>query len=233
MTTLYLGTHHPTERFWSLGVPLCVSRRAMPKQKIHRSKAPWILDSGAFTELHLNGRFTFTPEQYAADVLRWTEIGRLAWAAPMDWMCEPFMVERTRLTVKRHLHLTVENYAILRELLGVLVVPVVQGYAPRDYDRCIALYQRYGVELDRLPVVGLGSVCRRSRTTEIVRLIRYLSDYRIRFHGFGIKGDSFRALRGLLTSADSMAWSYAARKAGRDANSPQEAMAWRERQLAV
>lgn len=225
---LYVGTHQPSEAFWSLAIPLCVSRNRLTKRKVHAARAPWILDSGAFTELHRHGRYTFTVDEYRAVIEHARRFGNLQWAAPMDWMCEPFMLERTGLTVAEHIARTVDNYLALKPD----VIPVVQGYAPRDYDRCISRYQDAGVDLEALPVVGLGSVCRRSRTKEIIRLVRYLSDYGINWHGFGLKGDSYRALRGLLASADSMAWSLAARKQGRNANSPREALLWHAAQLA-
>jgi hypothetical protein len=147
----------------------------------------------------------------------------------MDWMCEPFMVNRTGLSVNEHLARTVANYLEL----APDVIPVVQGYEPRDYDRCIAMYQREGVDLAAMPVVGIGSVCKRSRLRETIRLLRYLSDYGIRFHGFGLKGTTYRALRGLLASADSMAWSYNARMNGGNANGLEDALAWRARLLAA
>jgi hypothetical protein len=226
---LYLGSHHASARWWALGVPLCVSYRVLRKRKtLPTAQAPWILDSGAFSELALHGRFTYTAAEYAADIDRLAGIGRLQWAAPMDYMCEPEMLALTGLSVREHQHRTVASYLELRPR----VIPVLQGYGPRDYDRCVELYRDAGVALDREPVVGLGSVCRRSRTREIVRLIRYLSDHGLRLHGFGLKGTSYRALRPLLASADSMAWSLAARNEGRDPNSPEEAMAWRAKQLA-
>jgi hypothetical protein len=117
--------------------------------------------------------------------------------------------------------------------LGRIVIPVLQGYGPRDYDRCIELYSNAGVDLAAERVVGLGSVCRRSKTREIVRLIKYLSDHRLRFHGFGLKGASYTVLRDLLASADSMAWSLAARKNGGNANGLREGLAWREKLLAA
>lgn len=172
-------------------------------------------------------------DDYVREVERWRAVGHLAWVAPQDWMCEPFMVARTGLSVPEHQTRTVASFVSLRERLGALVVPVLQGYAPREYDRCVSLYQSAGVDLAAEPVVGLGSVCRRSNTGEIRRLIRYLSDHGLRFHGFGLKGTTYRALRGLLVSADSMAWSFAARYEGRDSNSIQEALAWRERLLAA
>ncbi len=230
MSVLYLGSHHATTRWWALAVPLCVSYRVMRERKrLPRAVAPWILDSGAFTELHLHGRFTYTTLDYLREIHRLEAIGLRAWAAPMDWMCEPFILAKTGLTVREHQERTVQSYLDLRPH----AIPVIQGYAPREYDRCIELYRDAGVQLDRAPVVGLGSVCKRSRLNETVRLVRYLSDHGLRFHGFGIKGDTYRALRGLLASADSMAWSYAARREGRDSNSPMEAMAWRARQLAA
>jgi hypothetical protein len=47
----------------------------------------------------------------------------------------------------------------------------------------------------------------------------------LRLHGFGVKTTSLRvqAIRDLLWSADSMAWSFSARKQGRRANDWQEA----------
>lgn len=147
-------------------------------------------------------------------------------------MCEPFIVSKTGLSVPEHQARTVASFLSLREQLGPLVIPVVQGYGPRDYDRCILLYQREGVDLQAEPVVGVGSVCRRSGTLEAARLLRYISDHGIRLHGFGIKGDTYHACADVLASADSMAWSYAARREGRDGNSTDEAMRWRARLLA-
>jgi hypothetical protein len=227
--TLYLGSHHATTRWWALGVPLFVSVRVLGKRKrLPVAFAPWALDSGGFTELQ-RGRWSTTETEYVEHVERLRGIGRLAWVAPQDWMCEPFMLANTGLTVREHQERTVASFLSLRARLGPLVVPVLQGYAPREYDRCVELYRDAGVDLSAEPVVGLGSVCRRSATREAVRLVRYLSDHRLRLHGFGLKGDTFRALRGLLVSADSMAWSYAARREGRDGNSTAEAMRWRAR----
>jgi hypothetical protein len=48
-----------------------------------------------------------------------------------------------------------------------------------------------------------------------------------------LKGTAYRALRGLLASADSMAWSYAARMNGGNANGLEDALAWRTQLLAA
>ena len=111
----YLGVHGTSQRWWDAAVPLCVSRNRMPKRKVPQARAPWILDSGAFTELRRHGRYTFTAEQYADDVQRFALPGHLQWVAPMDWMCEPFMLDRTGLSVDQHIGRTVDNYIELEE----------------------------------------------------------------------------------------------------------------------
>lgn len=38
-------------------------------------------------------------------------------------------------------------------------IPVIQGWELSDYLDCVARYERAGIDLTVLPVVGLGSVC--------------------------------------------------------------------------
>ncbi len=239
--TFYLGSHMVSPRWWQLGIPLFVSvNRLRQRRSLPVAVAPWGLDSGGFTELDKSGRWSTSEDQYVSEVERLREIGNLAWVAPQDWMCEPFILAKTGLTVRDHQERTVESFLSLRERVGPLVIPVLQGYAPREYDRCVALYQDAGVDLAAEPVVGLGSVCRRSRTIEVVRLVRYLGDHGLRLHGFGLKGDTFRALRYELTSADSMAWSYRGRREPgcspshkSEANCLRYAMRWRKELIAA
>lgn len=231
----YLGSHHATPKWWALGVPLFVSVRVLGKRKsLPTPLAPWALDSGGFTELSRPPhRWVTTEADYVSKIRRFAGLPHFQWAAPQDWMCEPFIVAQTGLTVLEHQRRTVASFLSLREQVGRYVIPVIQGYGPREYDRCVQMYQDAGVDLQAEPVVGLGSVCRRSGTKEAVRLIRYLSDHRLRLHGFGLKGTAFRSCRDLLTSSDSMAWSATARLEGRDGNSTTEAMQWRARLLAA
>jgi hypothetical protein len=60
--------------------------------------------------------------------------------------------------------------------------------------------------------VGLGSVCRRQSTTEIAVIVTELARCGLRLHGFGVKTGGLHLYGHLLASADSMAWSYAARR---------------------
>ncbi len=234
--TFYLGVHHP---HWlrTAGVPLFVSRNALRRLKRWPAAAHrWAKDSGMFSRLLTHGE----PESvadYAASVRRAVEeIGLLDWATPQDWMCEPVMLQRTRLTVRDHQRRTVENYLDLRAL-DVPVIPVLQGWTYGDYFECLAMYDRAGVDLRALPLVGLGSVCRRQDTDTAEELVHDLSADGLRLHLFGFKLLGLRRVAGYAASSDSMAWSFAARKAPpltgcthrNCANCLRYALLWRER----
>src|SRR5262245_6458969 len=94
----YLGTHQPPwlER---TAKPLFVSHlRLALRRRLPRALGAWALDSGGFTERALYGAWQMTPKQYVSAVRCYVdEIGKLEWAAPQDWMCEPFMLSRTGL----------------------------------------------------------------------------------------------------------------------------------------
>ena len=200
----------------------------------------WALDSGGFTELSMFGGWQTTASSYASDVRRYqSEIGNLAWAAPQDWMCEPFIVEKTGLTVEEHQRRTVGNFLDLRST-GIPVIPVVQGYTLADYDRCLNLYDKAGVNLCVEPLVGLGSVCRRQATDEIGQVCQLMHDAGIiSLHGFGCKAGAIERYGHLLASADSMAWSFGGRRNGtcafksRCANCLHYALQWRDKVINV
>src|SRR5579862_4574422 len=89
----YVGTHHPGW-LWreDIDFPLFVCyRRIAPILNLKPATSGWALDSGAFSELKDHGRWTVDPIRYVQDVDRIDrEVGRLEWAAPQDWMCEPW-----------------------------------------------------------------------------------------------------------------------------------------------
>lgn len=175
----YLGTHLPG---WlaATAVPLFVSRRRLVSYRtLPRASGPWALDSGGFSELSLFGQWRTTARIYAAEVRRFAqEVGGLVWAAAQDWMCEPFVLAKTGLTVTAHQARTVANYLELRSLAPDLPwTPVLQGWHADDYRRHADDYDRAGVDLRTLPVVGIGSVCRRQHTGAVEDLIRGYSAY--------------------------------------------------------
>lgn len=207
----YLGTHQP-HWLWELGLPFFVSHRRLKDRKTFgRALGPWCLDSGGFTELSQFGEWRSSPGEYAEAVNRYQdEIGNLVWAAPQDWMCEPHVLNMTGLTVREHQERTVENYLSLTELGGPYI-PVLQGWHLDDYLQCVDLYGEAGIDLTQEPVVGVGSVCRRQGTADACEVFTQLADLGIKSHGFGVKVTGLREYGHLLVSADSMAWSYAAR----------------------
>jgi len=219
----FLGAHQPA---WLRDgkAPLFVSDRQLRGYRtLPRAAGPWALDSGAFTVLARGEEFD-PPKVYAARARRYRdEVGRLLWLAQQDRMCEPFMLAKTGLTVAEHQRLTVANFAELRDVAPDLpIVPVIQGWTVTDYLRCADLFaaplSKGGADLDltAVPVAGLGSVCRRQSTRQAEHIITALNDAGIRrLHGFGIKTLGLQRFGWRLASADSMAWSYAARRTAR------------------
>lgn len=210
----YLGAHHPN---WlaEAAFPLFVSHRALGRYKtMPKACVPWALDSGGFSELSIEGEWKTTPETYVAAVRRYRdEIGMMEWAAPQDWMCEPHMLEKTGLSVAEHQKRTIANYIELTVIAPELpFIPVVQGWTFEDYLTCVESYADAGVDLTALPLVGVGSVCRRQSTPEGAMIFAGLRALGLRLHGFGVKLTGLATFGHLLESSDSMSWSYRARR---------------------
>lgn len=211
---VYLGSHMPNwlER---PGVPLFVSDTRLRKRKrLPRAACDWALDSGGFTELSKHGRWTVEPVDYVARVRRYRdEIGRMQWAAIQDWMVEPHIRAKTGLTVRDHQWLTVQNYEELLSLAPEIPwAPVLQGWDWEQHREHLELYTARGHDLWALPVVGIGSVCRRQNTREAALTIRRLSKLGLKLHGFGFKVTGLSECWDGLVSSDSLAWSYQARR---------------------
>lgn len=192
--------------------------------------ADWIMDSGAFTEVTTHGGYRHSVAEYAAEIRRWASNGNLLAAVAQDYMCEPFVVAKTGLSVPEHQRLTVQRYdELLREdTAGIYILPVLQGYAPEDY---VDHLQMYGDRLARGAWVGVGSVCKRNGDPQAVAAVlvaikRARPD--LMLHGFGLKTTALAhpLVRSLLHTADSMAWSFHARRQGRNANDWREAVRW-------
>lgn len=177
----------------------------------------------------MHGGYPEAPEVYAAQIRKWKGNGELLAAVSQDYMCEPAMLERTGLTVADHQRLTIERYdAILACDTGVYIMPVLQGYAPEEY---VSHVRQYGERLPHGAWVGVGSVCKRNASPEkILDVLLAIKRERpdLRLHGFGLKMTALGngIIRQLLETADSMAWSFAARKQGRNANDWRNAAAF-------
>jgi hypothetical protein len=222
----YVGLHQPSDAKHFDRAFVSVNRLKTRKKPV--AAREWIMDSGAFTEISTHGHYRASVAEYARQINRWAYEGSgLVAAVAQDWMCEPFIVKKTGLSVEEHQRLTIERYDALVPLVpSVYVMPVLQGYTAGDYLRHLEMY---GDRLERGAYVGVGSVCKRN--TNIMTIERILSAIKhvrpdLRLHGFGLKltALSSTAVRECLDSADSMAWSFSARKQGRNANDWREAM---------
>lgn len=210
----FLGTH---EVHWlaRTAIPLFVSRRRlMRRRSLPRALGSWALDSGGFTEVSQFGGWTLPARSYAEEVRRYAaEIGKMQWAAIQDWMCEPFVIAKTGKSLAEHQRLTIRSYLDLREIAPEIPwTPVVQGWRLDDYRRHVDDYAAAGVNLAALPIVGVGSICRRQHSTEALHILRTMAQSGIRCHGFGLKVRGLELSARWLASADSMAWSYSARR---------------------
>jgi hypothetical protein len=240
----FMGTHMPhwLER---TDVPLFVSHRRLQGRKtLPRAAGRWALDSGGFTELSMYGAWRTSRADYIAAVTRYAdEIGNLDWASPQDWMCEPWIVAKTGLTVAEHQQRTIDNYLSLRtEAPDLPFVPVLQGWQLDDYRRHADAYAKAGIDLQAEPTVGIGSVCRRQAGVQIDNIVWTLATEGLKLHGFGVKTTGLRTYGQLLASADSMAWSFGGRRIRppecgstthqSEANCLTYALSWRRRVLA-
>jgi hypothetical protein len=229
----YVGLHQPSDAHRFERACISINRLRGRKKPIRGCSV--LIDSGAFTELHIHGRYRHGVEEYARELHRLHTEGvvQIAGAVAQDYMCEPFMLKRTGLTVADHQRMTISRYDALVGALRRLfngkcpfpVIPVLQGYQPHEY---VAHLLAYGRRLATGMWVGVGSVCKRNSAPEkIASVLRAITSIRpdLRLHGFGVKVTALLngSVRELLATADSMAWSFAARKQGRSANSWVEA----------
>jgi hypothetical protein len=224
----FTGLHQPSDAKHFDAAFISVNR-LRPRKSAFQVQ-DWIMDSGAFTEISTHGRYRHDVAEYASEIRRWADNGNLLAAVAQDWMCEPFIVEKTGLSVDTHQQLTVERYDALMDADhgAVYIMPVLQGYACDDYLRHV---DRYGARLTEGAWVGVGSVCKRNgKPIDVENVLSTIKRARpdLRLHGFGLKTTALSHLpvRSALHTADSMAWSFHARINGRNGNDWREAKAW-------
>lgn len=226
----FVGLHQPSDARHFQASFVSVNRLRMRKSDFVVND--WIMDSGAFTEVAKHGGYSRPVSEYAEQIRRWKVCGNLMAAAAQDYMCEPFVLAKTGLTLLDHQRLTIERYdALLAEDTGAYILPVLQGYEPQEY---VDHIRAYGDRLAYGAWVGVGSVCKRNADPKaIARVLFAIKDERpdLRLHGFGVKTTALQhpVIRDLLWTADSMAWSFSARMNGRSANDWKEAMKFSDR----
>lgn len=225
-------------------------RRIAPLQPVPQ---PFDVDSGGFSFLSKTGTWPMTAKEWAAKVRRYAdETGNLRSAAIMDWMTEKEIIHGgwfagqyfvgTGKSVSEHLDLTVASYFELMSIDDTLPwLPTTQGEDLAGHLRCVELYARRGLDLTKVPIVGVGSVCRKQSTPEIETIIRGLTDAGLDIHLYGAKTLALTGPMGhRVRRCDSMAWSKRARngnirmdrcvhRAAKCNNCPQWALEWGRR----
>ena len=226
----FVGLHQPSDAQHFNAAFISVNR--LRDRKGTFQVRDWIMDSGAFTEISTHGRYRHDVAEYGAQIARWRGTGNMIAAVAQDYMCEPFIVAKTGLSVAEHQRLTIERYDdLLACNTGAYIMPVLQGFAPSDY---AAHVRAYGDRLAHGAYVGVGSVCKRNgNPAAILAVLEAILAVRpdLRLHGFGLKTTALSCgpITDLLESADSMAWSFAARREGRNQNDWREAVAFQDK----
>lgn len=215
ITRFYIGSSPSmAERLGSMTDGVMISVNQLRKRRSDFAVGDWIMDSGAFTEISRFGRYRHSVKEYAQHVERWKRCGNLLRAVSQDLMCEGFILERTGLSVREHQRLTISRYDELCTLVDdVEIMPVLQGYRVHEY---LSHIDQYGKRLIPGMWVGVGSLCKRNGNPEVIEeILASILNKRpdLRLHGFGIKQTALesKAVRELLYSADSMAYSYSRR----------------------
>jgi len=175
----------------------------------------WMMDSGAFQEIFINGKYTYDVEEYQKAVL----LHKPNVFVNMDFMCEPKNLKKTGLSIKEHQHLSTEHQVKLKDFADdndLCFMGTLQGWKPKEYLEHLDLLQERGILTE---ITGVGSICRRAATfkiLDVLRVIRKATPSWVKLHGFGVKKSllKYKETYDLLYSVDSMAWSYAGRKAG-------------------
>ncbi|WP_137917158.1 hypothetical protein [Hydrogenophaga sp. 2FB] len=197
------------------------------------------LDSAGFVAANRYGCYRWSVQQYYDLVTArdWT------WHAAMDYCMEP-QVASSKLVRMIRIHATAQGYLeCVNEAQrrgAAMPMPVLQGWMPEDYLRCMDL-----LAIDTWPdLVGLGSVCRRNLggpdgIEQIVETLDSVLPPNVKLHCFGVKGGAIRELGAhpRLASIDSMAWDFGVRckqRTGRTQAMRAEAMtSWQRSQSAV
>ena len=204
----YCGVHQPSDAFRLLHSFISINR--LVRRKSDFKVGNWIMDSGAFTQVLEHGEFQMSSDEYLRHIDRWSRCGELDIAVGQDFMCEQWILDKWKRTVRDHQEMTIDRYLELEGKANVM--PVLQGQDADDYREHLDMY---GSILKRGMWVGVGSVCKRKNVSGITSVLRAIHEKRpdLQLHGFGLKITALQSarVRDMLFSADSMAWSYEAR----------------------
>lgn len=171
------------------------------------------MDSGAFTQLKKYGDFKLCVDEYLDIVNKFN---------PLFYVSQDYLVERTDSpnTVQTKQENTVNRFISLWARKQN-VIPVIHGSSVEQYRNHLKMYQ-----FPQGEYIGVGSLVGQKISFK-VNVFNMLKEERpdLLLHGFGFKQQELcnSTLRSMVYSADSMAWSFIARRKGQDPNDPKEA----------
>lgn len=176
------------------------------------------LDSAGFSAMVTYSGYPWTVDDY----IRLAAAFPFRWWASLDYCVEhqvaadrEEVLDRISRTIRANIEcrLRAADRGIDRTFM-----PVIQGRAPSDYERCA---DALSFTIDHAKLVGVGSMCRRALhgPEGLVAVVDHLDRAlppRTRLHLFGVKGDAIpylNAYRHRVASIDSQAYGVSARAA--------------------
>lgn len=165
---------------------------------------PLFADCGGFYFAFKGRDYPFGPDQYVT----WLRAMRPDYAATMDYPCEAEIAADGAAVVARQRRTLAHAETLLAYDVPWQWLPVLQG---RTVDQYVYHARMYRDAQLATPLMGIGSLCRRTRIADILAIVNALHDAlpTTRFHLFGVKALIFRqrdALPACVFSADSGAW---------------------------
>jgi hypothetical protein len=127
----------------------------------------------------------------------------------MDWMCEPFITDKTGLSVVSTRSAPSQNYLDLRDRARSSRCCRAGSSTTTT---CADLYAEAGVDLTPSPSSASGRSAAGRPPTRSALIMRALASDGLRLHGFGVKKEGIARYGRFLTSRRQMAWSYRARR---------------------
>ena len=198
------------------GIPTWCGFNKTPLRHAHGLKIH--LDSAGFVAAAKYRRFPWT----VCDYMDLCEAAPWEWFASMDWCVENQVAPNAEIVLNRVSGTVRLNTACALEAerrgIASRLMPVIQGWRPDDYLRCI---DRMLPLIDGKSIIGVGSMCRRhvAGQSGIVQILdaldQALGSDPVRFHLFGLKSSALALIAGhpRVASADSQAYGIQARRA--------------------
>lgn len=188
-----------------------------------------MLDSGGFSEIRIEGDYTYSPENYSIAIDFWAKCGELEAAATMDYPCTRAMSSEQ---IAANQSKTIENYLAIAEKVEsrTYILPVLQGAIAEDYVSHLKAYRKN----INLPAdwYGVGSLVGRSNN-EIAEILLAIKKEApdLKLHGFGIKSRNLNEalIWHLLYSCDSQSHGLSRRSKTskyQGSNDPTQALAY-------